>query len=185
MGLGTVFCTILLNHLQPAGSGLGINPRAADCKGWPVTYDLAQKNVLQPEFLSLDSGSRETGTLEMAGGMGGNGGRGMWRREPSGLGRGCFLHKRRKALESGLKFLRQFKHTDNHFVFIPYVLSHLQENASTSPYDPMGCSLPGSSVHGISQARILEWVAMSSSRGFPNPGIEPESPALQADFFTH
>ena len=84
-----------------------------------------------------------------------------------------------------LKFLRQFKHTDNHFVFIPYVLSHLQENASTSPYDPTGCSLPGSSVHGISQARILEWVAISSSRGFPNPGIEPESPALQADFFTH
>ena len=30
--------------------------------------------------------------------------------------------------------------------------------------DPMGCSLPGSSVHGIFQARILEWVAMPSSR---------------------
>ena len=75
VGLGTVFCTILLNHLQPVGSGLGINPRAADCKGWPVTYDLAQKNVLQPEFLSLDSGSRETGTLEMAGG--GCGGRSL------------------------------------------------------------------------------------------------------------
>ena len=31
--------------------------------------------------------------------------------------------------------------------------------------DPMDCSLPGSSVHGISQARILEWVATSFSRG--------------------
>ena len=31
--------------------------------------------------------------------------------------------------------------------------------------DPMGPSPPGSSVHGISQARILEWVAISSSRG--------------------
>ena len=31
--------------------------------------------------------------------------------------------------------------------------------------DPMDCSLPGSSIHGISQARILEWVAISSSRG--------------------
>ena len=31
--------------------------------------------------------------------------------------------------------------------------------------DPMGCSLPGSSVHGIFQARILEWVAGSYSRG--------------------
>ena len=31
--------------------------------------------------------------------------------------------------------------------------------------DPMDCSLPGSSVHGILQAGILEWVAMPSSRG--------------------
>ena len=40
---------------------------------------------------------------------------------------------------------------------------------------------PGSSVHGISQPRILEWVAISFSRDLPNPGIEPGSPALQAD----
>ena len=31
--------------------------------------------------------------------------------------------------------------------------------------DPMDCSLPGSSVHGILQARKLEWVSMPSSRG--------------------
>ena len=31
--------------------------------------------------------------------------------------------------------------------------------------DPMDCSLPGSSVHGIFQARILEWVSISSSKG--------------------
>ena len=50
--------------------------------------------------------------------------------------------------------------------------------------DPMDCSLPESSVHGIHQARILEWVAMPSSRNLPDPGIEPMSlvsPALQAD----
>ena len=35
--------------------------------------------------------------------------------------------------------------------------------------DPMDCSPPGSSVHGILQARILEWVAMSSSRGSSQP----------------
>ena len=35
--------------------------------------------------------------------------------------------------------------------------------------DPMDCSLPGSSVHGIFQARILEWVAISSSRGSSQP----------------
>ena len=45
----------------------------------------------------------------------------------------------------------------------------------------MDCSLSCSSVHGILQSRILEWVAIPFSRGFPNPGIEPKSPALQAD----
>ena len=35
--------------------------------------------------------------------------------------------------------------------------------------DPMDCSLPGSSVHGIFQARVLEWVAMPSSRGSSRP----------------
>ena len=40
-----------------------------------------------------------------------------------------------------------------------------------------------SSVHGISQARILEEVAISFSRGLPDPGIEPKSPALLGGFF--
>ena len=35
--------------------------------------------------------------------------------------------------------------------------------------DPVDCSLPGSSVHGISQARVLEWVTMPSSRGSSPP----------------
>ena len=48
----------------------------------------------------------------------------------------------------------------------------------------MNCSLPGSSVLEISQARILEWVAISSSRYLFNPGIEPTSlayPVWQTD----
>ena len=48
-------------------------------------------------------------------------------------------------------------------------------------YDPMDCSLPGFSVHGILQARILKWVAIPFPGNLPNPGIEPGSPALQAD----
>ena len=47
--------------------------------------------------------------------------------------------------------------------------------------------LPGSSVRGILQARILEWVAMPSSRGSSNPGIEHSSlmsPALAGGSFT-
>ena len=50
----------------------------------------------------------------------------------------------------------------------------------------MDCSLPGSSVNGILQARILEWVAMPSSRDLLHPGIKPvslTSPALSARFF--
>ena len=47
--------------------------------------------------------------------------------------------------------------------------------------DPMDYSPPGSFVHGILQARILEWVAVPSSRDLPNPRIELRSPALQVD----
>ena len=47
--------------------------------------------------------------------------------------------------------------------------------------NPMDYNPPGSSVHGIIQARILEWVAISFSGDLPYPGIEPGSPALQAD----
>ena len=48
-------------------------------------------------------------------------------------------------------------------------------------WDPMDCSPPGFSAHGLLQARILGWVAISFSRKSPNPGIEPESPPLQTD----
>ena len=44
--------------------------------------------------------------------------------------------------------------------------------------DPMDYSPPGSSVSGILQARILEWVAVPFSRVSSNPGIEPRSPTL-------
>ena len=54
--------------------------------------------------------------------------------------------------------------------------------------DPMDRSLPGSSVHGILQARILEWTAMPFSPGHhPKPRIEPVSPTSPASagrFFT-
>ena len=53
--------------------------------------------------------------------------------------------------------------------------------------DPMDCSPPGSPVHGISQARILEWVIISFSKRVPDPGVKPTSPAspaLAGRFFT-
>ena len=45
----------------------------------------------------------------------------------------------------------------------------------------MDYSLPGSSVHGILQIRILEWITIPFSRGSSDPGMEAGSPALQAD----
>ena len=53
--------------------------------------------------------------------------------------------------------------------------------------DPMDCSSPGSSVHGILQARIVEWVVMPSSRDLPDPKIDSASrvaPALAGRIFT-
>ena len=50
--------------------------------------------------------------------------------------------------------------------------------------DPKDCSPPGSSVHGISQVRVLEWIAVSFSRDLSDSGIKPTSPmasAVQAD----
>ena len=50
--------------------------------------------------------------------------------------------------------------------------------------DAMDGSLPGSSLHEVLQARILEWFAVLSSRDLPNPGIgavPPAAPSLQAD----
>ena len=50
--------------------------------------------------------------------------------------------------------------------------------------DPMDCSLPGSSVHGILQARILKWIAISFSRVPSRPRDQTVSPALADGFFT-
>ena len=62
---------------------------------------------------------------------------------------------------------------------------HLVTQSCLTLCDLLGCSPPASSVHGIFQARILEWVGISSSRGsFLNPGIKPASltsSSLQAD----
>ena len=53
------------------------------------------------------------------------------------------------------------------------VVSVVSTLCNTMDYSP-----PGSYVHGIFQARILEWVAISFSRDLPNPGMKPTYPAL-------
>ena len=61
------------------------------------------------------------------------------------------------------------------------VLSH---SVMSDSLQPMNCSPPGSSVHGISQARRLEWLVFPFPGDLPDPGIKPASPeslALQVD----
>ena len=48
----------------------------------------------------------------------------------------------------------------------------------------MDCSLPGSSVHGILQARVLEWVAMPSSRVSSQPRDQTQVSCIAGRFFT-
>ena len=52
--------------------------------------------------------------------------------------------------------------------------------------DPVDCSSPGSSVHGVVQPRILQWLLFPTPRNLPNPGVELvslASPALAGRFF--
>ena len=76
-----------------------------------------------------------------------------------------------------------------HFLLQSRKVKSEREVAQSCPTlsDPMDCSLPGSSVHGIFQARVLEWVAsaISSPGDLPNIGIKPKSlgfPAWQEIF---
>ena len=50
--------------------------------------------------------------------------------------------------------------------------------------DPIDCSLPGSSAHGISQARILEWVAIPFSRESSQARDETQVSRIASSFFT-
>ena len=50
--------------------------------------------------------------------------------------------------------------------------------------NPMDCSLPGSSVHGILQARILEWIAIPFSRGSSQPRDQTRVSRIAGRFFT-
>ena len=59
-------------------------------------------------------------------------------------------------------------------------MKSVSHSLMSDSYDLMADSLPGSSVLGILQARILEWVAIPFSRDVSDPGIKPRSPALQA-----
>ena len=65
-----------------------------------------------------------------------------------------------------------------------YLSSCLVLRSCLTLCDPMDCSPPGSSVHGVSQARILKRVTISYSRDLPYAEMEAMSPALTGVYFT-
>ena len=70
------------------------------------------------------------------------------------------------------------------FTYFPLCLHAKSLQSCLTLYDPTDCSPPGSSVHEILQARMLEWVSIPFSRGSSRPRIKPVfsvAPALQAD----
>ena len=84
-----------------------------------------------------------------------------------------------RTLASRFKVKLSSPSTESQTVMCEFCFSLV--SSSLWPYGPY---LPGSSVHRIVQARILEWVAISFSRDLPNAGIEPVSRALAGGFFT-
>ena len=69
----------------------------------------------------------------------------------------------------------------SHFFSRNYTIKVLFTQSHPTICNPMDCSLPGSSVHEILQARILEWVTVPFSRGSSWPKVEPWSPTLLED----
>ena len=71
--------------------------------------------------------------------------------------------------------------------FVPFTFGMMCKNMLCQTFcNPMVCSAPASSMHAISQARILERIALSSSWDLPDPEIEPLSCAscIAGGFFT-
>ena len=73
---------------------------------------------------------------------------------------------------------RRKRQTDNPFPMpSSFSKSHVWSLQSCSTFgDPMDCSPPNSSAHGISQTRILGWLLFPPPGDLPNPGIKPTSP---------
>ena len=77
-----------------------------------------------------------------------------------------------------------FKHTHREELHYINLESCLVTLSCPTLCDPMDCSLPDSSVYGILQARILEWVAMPPPGDLPNPGIKTQVSHITGRFFT-
>ena len=69
-------------------------------------------------------------------------------------------------------------------MYVTYMIHVLVAQSCLTLHDPMDWSLPGASVHGIFQARVLEWVAISFSRGSSPPRDRTQVSHIAGRHFT-
>ena len=74
-----------------------------------------------------------------------------------------------RSREVGLDYIWRGDHSQNQWNFWKVKVKSEVAQSCLTLCDPMDCSLPGFSIHGIFQARVLEWVAISFSRGYSRP----------------
>ena len=74
--------------------------------------------------------------------------------------------------------------TTSYCIYLSIYIHILVAQLCPTPWDPIDCSLPDSSVHGINQARILEWVAISFSRGSSKPRDQIQVSCTAGRLFT-
>ena len=72
-----------------------------------------------------------------------------------------------------------------YLLYICYVLNVLSHSVVSDSCIPIDCSLPGSSVHGILQPRILEWASIYYSRGSSRPKDQTQVSCIAVRLFTN
>ena len=90
----------------------------------------------------------------------------LLKKKKKSLSRICFLLKMRKLKPKEIKDIRVIQ-----LVFGRQWSESEVTHSCPTLWDPMDCSLSGSNVHGIFQARVLEWIAISFSRVSSRPRI--------------
>ena len=79
--------------------------------------------------------------------------------------------------------MKIWENTEKGWMYLPCVCGSVAQLCLTL-CDPMDCSLPGPSAHGIFQARILEWIVIPFSRGSSRPRGQTRVSCIAGRFFT-
>ena len=90
-------------------------------------------------------------------------------------------HQERGISDTGAKIFISDRCT---LILVDVKVKVLAAQSCLTLFNPMNYSLPGSSVHGILQARILEWVTIPFSREFSRPKDQTQFSSIAGGFFT-